>query len=222
MKRVYQMLKKYHNTLFIFSLTVSAIAVSAAMIAVFLPRNTLNSENNTIYLALSIVISIITLFSFTIMVFSRVKPTKYIFISFSNNDRLFAGKIKEELSERFKSLSKYKYIILTDDDIPYGVEINKYILSLIEKSSIFLILVSDSYTKSKNCNKELNYIINKQANDSNVSVIPIVLDDFEDLSRLGYSLKNIKSLSLIGCKESEDELKKQIDFLATDLIKHVK
>ena len=40
---------------------------------------------------------------------------------------------KEELSEKFKTLSKYKYNIFTDEDIPYGVEINKYILSLIDK-----------------------------------------------------------------------------------------
>ena len=121
----------------------------------------------------------------------------------------------------FKSLSKYKYKIYTDEDIPYGVEINKYKLSLIDKTSIFLVIVSTSYTESENCRKELNYIINKQANNNDVSIIPIVLDRYGDLSELGYNLNNIKSLSLIDCKDSEVEMKKQINILATDLIKHI-
>ena len=222
MKKIYQILKRNYNSLFVISLTISAAAVSGAMIAVFIPISTFDLENSAIFLVLSLVLSLITLFSYIIMVFSRVKPTKNIFVSFSNKDRLYAERIKEELSENFKSYSKYKYKIFTDQDIPYGVEINKYILSLIDKSSIFLIIVSTSYTESENCRKELNYIINKQANNNDVSIIPIVLDSYCDLSKLGYNLNNIKSLSLIDCKDSEGELKKQINILATDLIKHIK
>lgn len=222
MKKIYQILKKNHNSLFVISLTISAVAVSGAMIAVFLPRSTFDLENSSIFLVLSLLLSLITLFSYIIMVFSRVKPTKNIFVSFSDKDRLYAERIKKELSEKFKTLSKYKYNIFTDEDIPYGVEINKYILSLIDKSSVFLIIVSTSYTESKNCRKELNYIVNKQANNNDVNVIPIVLDSYGDLSELGYNLNNIKSLSLIDCMDSEGEFKKRINFLATDLIKHIK
>ena len=221
MKKIYQIIKKNHNSLFVISLAFSAVAVSGAMMAVFLPRSTFSLENSSIFLVLSLVLSLVTLFSYIFMVFSRVKPTKTIFISFSNKDRLYAERVKEELSENFKSLSKYKYKIYTDEDIPYGVEINKYKLSLIDKTSIFLVIVSTSYTESENCRKELNYIMNKQANNNDVSIIPIVLDRYGDLSELGYNLNNIKSLSLIDCKDSEVEMKKQINILATDLIKHI-
>lgn len=220
MKKIIQILKKNYNSLFVISLTVSAFAVAGAMIAVFLPRYRFDSENSSIFLALSLIISLITLLSYTIMVFSRVKPTKKIYISFSNKDRLYTEKIKEELLVNLKSLSKNKYEIFTDEDIPYGVEMNKYSLALIDKSTIFLIIVSPSYVESENCHKELNYILNLRANNNEISIIPIVLEDYDDLSRLGYSLNNIKSLSLKNCKDSEEEFKTKINGLAIDLTKH--
>ncbi len=53
------------------------------------------------------------------------------------------------------------------------------------------------------------------------TIIPVVIDSFEDLSQLPVNLSSIKALSLIDV-ETDNKIKKQLSKLVVDLIKQRK
>lgn len=80
--------------------------------------------------------------------------------------------------------------------------------------------LSSSYLQKESCIKEFQDIFQKKLN-SEVKIIPIILDSFDNLSELPKNLSNIKSLSLIDCC-SEEDFSQRITSLANDLIKQRK
>ena len=84
----------------------------------------------------------------------KVKPYKgskpYIFVSYSHQDM-------DEAMPIFSELTSRGYRIWYDEGIDPGTEWDEYIASHIEKSSMFIALMSKNYLESTNCKDELNY-----------------------------------------------------------------
>ena len=163
---------------------------------------------------------LVTFFIYSLSVFKRVKPVKNIYISYSFEDEEIANKIIFQLSDQLTHLSKYRFNIISKKDVPYGEDLYKTIKTNINKSDIFLLIISTSYIQKESCIKEFQDIFQKKLN-TQVKIIPIVMDSFDNLSKLPNNLSNIKSLSLIDyC--TEEDFSQRITSLANDLIKQRK
>lgn len=208
------------NNLVIISLLICAVSLMATMISVFFVQSDISYETNTELLIVATLLLCITFFIYSLAVFKRVKPIKNIYISYSFEDEEIVDKIFFQLNDRLTYLSKYRFNIISKKDVPYGEDLYKTITTNINKSDIFLLVISSSYLQKESCIKEFQDIFQKKLN-SEIKIIPIILDSFDNLSALPKNLSNIKSLSLIDCC-SEEDFSQRIASLANDLIKQRK
>lgn len=150
------------------------------------------------------------------MIFRRINPKQYIYISYTGQDKKLALLISQILSEQFAKLSKYRFEIRTADTIPFGDDMYITMQKYIEESNIIIVIVSEDYINSDWCHKEFMSIVNM-----NKRIIPIVMHSYDDLSRLPVDISNIKALSLRNCT-SEKDFEKQLLRLASDLVRQRK
>ena len=208
------------NNLAIISLLICAVSLMATMLSVFFTQSDISYETNKELLMVATLLLCITFCVYSLAVFKRVKPIKNIYISYSFEDEETADKIIFQLNDQLTHLSKYRFNIISKKDVPYGEDLYKAITTNINKSDIFLLVISSSYLQKESCIKEFQDIFQKKLN-SEVKIIPIILDSFDNLSELPKNLSNIKSLSLIDCC-SEEDFSQRITSLANDLIKQRK
>ncbi len=208
------------NNLSVAMLLISAMALMVTMVfTMFLEPDSIfdNYDNyESIIMLLFIFLLILTLMFYSLSVLKRIKPKKNIYISYASIDNETVVKIINELDAALTKLSKFRFDILTHQDVPLGEDFFESIESNINKSEIFIIVVSKSYLDKSSCIKEFERIIQK---NNRTKIIPIVLDSFDDLAKLPKDLSNIKSLPLYY-NISEKEFSKQIKILAEDLIKY--
>lgn len=196
-------------------LVITAVSMIATILTIFNDFDVFTKFDSNILLALisSMVVSVTVIY--VTMIIQRVNPKKYIYVSFSSSDKEIADLIISTLENRFKTLSKYRFSLLTADSMPYGSEMSKTMQNYLTKADIVILVISSGYIESDWCNKEFNRIIQLHK-----KIIPIVTSSFNDLSKLPTNLSDIKALSLINCKQSEME--ERLTALAKDLIKQRK
>lgn len=203
-------------------LLISAISLMATMVSMFFlePEKVFDSFDNyeSIITLLFSMLLLLTVMLYFLSIFKRVKPKKYIYISYSNDNKEIVGKIINELNELLSRLSKYRFDILTHQDVSLGEDYYESIKTNINKSEFFIVIVSQSYLEKAGTINEFEKIIQK---NNKAKIIPIVLDSFDDLAKLPENLSNIKALPLFNC-DSEKEFTQQIRILAEDLIKYRK
>lgn len=208
------------NNLAIISLLVCAASLMATMISAFFAQSDINYKNNTELLIVATLLIGTTFCLYSLTIFNRVKPIKNIYVSYSFKDEEIAEKLISQLNDELTHLSKYRFNIISKKDVPYGEDLYKSISANVNKSDIYLIVVSSSYLQKESCRKEFEYIFQRQINFK-AKIIPIILDSFDNLTQLSENLSNIKSLSLIECCTEED-FAQRITSLANDLIRQRK
>ncbi len=203
------------NNIQIFTLLISALALMLTMLSI-LTQNSLFKYDNAYILSLATALVTSTIISYALLIIKRVNPKKYIYLSYTGQDKEIAEKVILVLSEQFKKLSKYRFEILTADSIPFGNDMYITMQENMSKSEIIIVIVSPSYLQSEWCLNEFTTI-----SKDNKRIIPIVTETFSDLAKLPKDISNIKALSLINCK-SEEDFSKIVSVLAKDLIKQRK
>lgn len=203
------------SNLQIFILLISAFGLMLTMWSI-VAHDSLLEYDNMIVLTLAILLVISTGFIYSLLIIKRIKPKKYIYISYTGMDKEIAEKTSLVLSEQFKSLSKYRFEIITADSIPFGNDMFITMRENISKSDIIIIIVSPLYLQNEWCLKEFTAITKEDKR-----IIPIVTEAFSDLKKLPKDISNIKAVSLINCK-SEEDFAKVMSTLAKDLIKQRK
>lgn len=205
-------MKSNKNKIEIFSLLVAALTIMITMLSMLRDSMLLKSDNTLILLLVTLPV-ILTLYIYMLLIIKRTNPKKYIYLSYANMDKDIAEKVSSILNEQFKTLSKYRFEILTADSIPFGKDMYATMQENMSKSNIVIIIVSQTYLHSEWCIKEFTTICEKDK-----LIIPIVTESFADLAKLPKDISNIKALSLINCK-SEKDFVRAISTLAKDLIK---
>lgn len=174
------------------------------------------SNVNEIVLALATVIISLLFGTYILQILRRINPKQYIYISYSGKNKEIADLISKTLTEQFEKLTKYRFEIRTADSVPYGEDMYVTMQKYMDESDIIIIIVSEAYIDSDWCRREFNSII-----DCSKKIIPIVMNSYNDLSRLSANISNIKALSLQNCT-SEKEFERQLLLLAKDLIRQRK
>lgn len=193
-------------------LLTTAIALVVSMFSMLIDNNSLEFMTPLVLL-LAIVLVSATSVVYMGLVIRRVKPKRYIYFSYALADKDLADRVILTLNQQFRSLSKYRFEILTGDSIPFGESIINTIQGNLLKADIIVVLVSPSYLKSKWCREEfINFT------QEGKRVIPIVTESFSNLSELPIDLTDIKALSLRDCS-TEKEFTESISRLAKDLIR---
>ena len=203
------------NNIQIFTLLISALALMLTMLSI-LTQNSLFKYDNAYILSLATALVTSTIISYALLIIKRVNPKKYIYLSYTGQDKEIAEKVILVLSEQFKKLSKYRFEILTADSIPFGNDMYITMQENLAKSEIVIVIVSPSYLQSEWCINEFITI-----SKDNKRIIPVVTEAFSDLTELPKDISNIKALSLINCK-SEEDFSETMSTLAKDLIKQRK
>lgn len=201
----------------ILSLLICAIAIVVSIFSLISERFIISSiEDSKMLLIATLMIALLTFYTAVFTVFQRIKPKKYIYISYARDNKEIAEMIISEMNDQFKKTSKYRFEIFTADSVSYGYDMEKMVESYIEKSYIIIVIVSQRYLNSEWCKNEFISFMGKGK-----TIIPVVTESFEDLSQLPVNLSGIKALSLINV-ETDSEIKKQLSKLVVDLIKQRK
>ena len=201
-----------------FQVIILLITTISLIITIFsgMYNTTLFYTDNGIILILASGLVISLLVAYILLIMRRVNPKQYIYISYTEKDKKIALSVSQTLNRQFEHLSKYRFEIITADSIPFGEDMYATMQEYIKKSNIVIVLISESYIKSEWCTKEFISITNM-----NKRVIPIVMDSYDDLTRLPKDISNIKALSLNGCISDKD-FEQQLLHLAKDLIRQRK
>lgn len=202
------------NSFEIITLWIVTISLIATIFSVV--DNTRLFLDNEIILTLATALVASFFATDVLLIIRRINPKQYIYISYTGQDEDTALLVSRILSEQFKRLSKYRFEIITVDSISFGEDMPATMQKYIEKSDIVIVLVSEDYIKSEWCYNEFLSIANM-----NKRIIPIVLNSYNDLSRLPKDISNIKALSLCDCTSDKD-FEEQLLRLAKDLIRQRK
>ena len=179
-----------------FILFISAIALMSSMVEILNGDTTVQSDkNNIIYLSLALALVVLTISGCVMLMIKRTRTKKYIYLSYSMEDKEIVEKISDVLSSQLKKLSTYRFEIITIDSIPFGYDINATMQRNISKSFTAIIIVSSSYLENSWCLQEFNALSKAQKR-----IIPIVTDSYNDLKKLPQNISNIKALSLSECE----------------------
>lgn len=191
----------------------SGIGIMLSMCSMLFEEGKYDFNNVEIILFMVIMLVVLVIAVYIILISIRINPKKYIYLSYSDNDKDFAEKISHILNQELKKLSKYRFEIITKLSISFGDDIDVSCREYITKSDSVILIVSNSFLQSEWCQKELDVAVDKKKR-----IIPIVVDSFDDLSKLPQNLSNIKALSLINCISDEDIIN-NIKTLAKDIIR---
>ena len=155
---------------------------------------------------------------YTLLIFRRITPTKFVFFSCADMQDDIVLEIKRMLDEKLNFSSRYKYKIITRDDVPLGSDMKSGIKSLVEKSEVIILFATDSYLKNEWCLFEFeSFDFEKQR------IIPITYVNTSILSKMPKDISNVKGLSYGGgFKNREEELKELVTTLARDIKKNRK
>lgn len=200
-KRVVEMLVLYITT---FSLIIT-------MFLMVKNEESYYGEEKILIIAI-VLVSCLFIF-YSVLVIARNNPNVHIFISCSMNDKNTATIIYNTLTDQFPHLSKYRFTVTWDETIPLGDDINTTLQDFIKRADIVIVVVSSTYINSTTCLKEFNLAIS-----DGKKIIPVVLESYDDLSKLPRNISNIKALPLYEC-ESDEEKEKYIIEMAKDLIR---
>lgn len=200
----------------VFILCIFAISLMAIMVLMLNKKLFFESSNGGVLtLCLFLICGILIIVMFIFLLFRRVTPKRYIYISYASKNKVIAENIMNVLSEQLEKLSKYRFEFVTKDSIPYGNDIYLTSRENMAKSGIVIIIVSQSFLQSKWCQEEFNW-----AFEHDKRIIPIILESFDDLSDLPNDIGNIKALSLKNCEFGDYEFFENLKVLAKDLIRH--
>lgn len=201
--------KSYLQTL---TLLATALSLILALFTILFDTNRFDTENIYLMAMLSIVAVCITVI-YIMLIIRRVNPKQYIYVSYTSADKETVDCIVQILDEELKRISKYRFEILTSDNIPFGSDIHKTMREYLEKANIVLVVVSENYLRSEWCNQEFVSFCNMDK-----KIIPIVTESYSHLSELPKNISNIKALSLSFCKTKTD-FEDAMKTLARDLVK---
>lgn len=201
------------DNLQIISLLVAAIAILITIFGVIFDPAPLEKSDNELILVLAATIICGISVTYTLMIIRRINPKKYIYISCSSQDKKVALSIAQTLHEHFEKLSKYRFEVRTADTVPFGDDMYTTMKEYVKKSDIIIIVVSNAYISSEWCKKEFTAI-----EENGKRIVPVVLESYNDLSRLPVDISNIKALSLSNCS-TQEEFNKQLLLLAKDLVR---
>ena len=203
------------NDLQVIALVIATFSIIFTIFTDF-PQLETSYTNKVVLLTLATSLVSMLLILYFLLIIRRINPKQYIYISYMRLDKDIAQSISQTLREQFKKLSKYRFEIITADSISYGEDIYMTMQEFIRRSSMVIIVVSSNYICSEWCSKELLAI-----KEMNKKIIPIVMESYNDLSKLPVDLSNIKALSLRDCS-SEKDFDRQLLCLAEDLIRQRK
>ena len=208
-------MKKFNKNNFqIFSLLIAAIGIIVSLFAVISQEYIFATvDDSAVLFLITIMITLLTVYTAILVIFQRVNPKKNIYISYSREQTEIVKNIVESMQEQFNKSSKYRFELLTADDVPYGCDMKETIKSYIEKSDI--AIVSKRYINSDWCRGEFSNLISEGK-----MIIPIVTESFGDLSQLPVNISHIKALSLIDA--TDEEAKDRLSRLVLELIKQRK
>lgn len=203
------------NNMEIFALMFSATGLMVAMFTMVIMDKYTNyfegfAEVYSLDLAMALVASTICFSFFEII--RRRNGKKYIFVSYSIDDKEIVEKVISGLNKYLKKKSKYRFEILTIDSVILGDNIFEAIKIFLRKADEAIIFVSSSYYESEWCKMEFNEIY-----ASKKKVIPIIMEPDADLGKLPKDISYIKALDLYGYN-SEEEFEKKIALLAKDIV----
>ena len=92
----------------------------------------------------------------------------YIFVSYCHKD-------KEQVLPVLKMLSDRNYRIWYDQGIHPGTEWPEIVADKLQKCTVFLVFLSENYTKSKNCIREIHYAVAKEKDFLSIILEPVQL-----------------------------------------------
>lgn len=121
---------------------------------------------------------------------------KHLFMSYSAKDEKPASVVMLQLTELLHAEGNM-YYLLDRDDIPLGEGVETGVKRIINKADIVVIFVSENYTKDQDCKNEFCY-----AYESGKRIIPLVLDDSENLAKLPVDLSKVQFLDLSFCENA--------------------
>ena len=202
-------MKKRKPDFEIITLIFAAISLVFSIIMV-LNNKFVFRDQNELLLSAVVAIAGLVFVEYALIIYKKSNPKKYIYISYSENNREVAELVEDLLSRQLKRYSKYRFEFLSSDSISYGDNIKETTLENIKKSDFVLILVSSSYLSSDYCTSEFMMVY-----DLGKKIIPIVLDSVTNLSRLPKDISNIKALILSDYNSASD-FEKQLLLLAKD------
>lgn len=210
-------MKKFNKNNFqIFSLLIAAIGIIVSLFAIISQEYIFATvDDSAVLFLITIMITLLTVYTAILVIFQRVNPKKNIYISYSREQTEIVKNIVESMQEQFNKSSKYRFELLTADDVPYGCDMKETIKSYIEKSDIAIVIVSKRYINSDWCRGEFSNLISEGK-----MIIPIVTESFGDLSQLPVNISHIKALSLIDA--TSEEIKDRLSRLVLELIKQRK
>ena len=205
---------KFNKSSFqVITLLVSTFALIATMFSLMSNESNFLHGDNEFILILSLSLVTLLFMTYSLLLVRRINPKQLIYVSCTTRDKEVAHLVSRILSEQFERLSKYRFEIVTADSVPYGDDMAATVQKYISKSTMAIVLVSNSYIESVWCSKEFSLIT-----EANKKIIPIVLESYSDLSRLPKDISGIKALSLSGCSSNE-EFEEQLLRLAKDLVR---
>ena len=97
----------------------------------------------------------------------------YVFLSYSFKDKQFAKKIADDLKANGIRVWYDEY------DLKLGDNLLEKINEGLSKSAYFGVILSKSYLESKWANKELEFMLKKEAKQKMNKILPILIDDVE-------------------------------------------
>lgn len=134
----------------------------------------------------------------------RISSSKF-FISYSRKDKLFAESLQKGLQNR-------QYEIWIDwKNIPVSVSWLEEIYNAIERSDIFLFIISADSVSSDMCKLELS-----QAIKLNKRIVPILFKDVSN-DKIPEELKSIQWLTVSGDVLDESHIDSLLEIIALDI-----
>ena len=199
------------NNLQTIVLITASISIIVTMFTLVVNDEIFYDMNDSVPLALAL--AMITMISvlYVTLVFSRMNPKKYLFLSYCSKDAELAQCVKIILQEQLDKETRQRYELLTVDSISYGENINDTIQKYLNRSQTLIVVLSDNYFKDTNCQLEFQKIL-----ELDKKVIPILIDS-TDSAALPTKIQNVKLLSLNNL--DDQEFKKRVCSLAKDLAK---
>lgn len=111
-----------------------------------------------------------------------------VFISYSHEDKLFAETVAQALRENTI------HVWVDSWQMNAGDSIQQRITSAIRGSSVILFFISNNFLQSKWCMRELEICLEYKAKDSEVTIVPLLLDS----SPLPQELIDISGIKFKG------------------------
>ena len=133
-------MKKFNKNNFqIFSLLIAAIGIIVSLFAVISQEYIFATvDDSAVLFLITIMITLLTVYTSILAIFQRVNPKKNIYISYSREQAEIVKTIVKNMQERFNKSSKYRFELLTADDVPYGCDMKETIKLVLAISALVL------------------------------------------------------------------------------------